>query len=372
MRDVYINSLGAFLPGAPVQNADMEEYLGFVHGKRSRHRAMALRKNRIRTRHYALDKGGTCHYSSAQMASKALESAISKSEISKADLTYLAASSTLGDILVPGLASHIHALLKIHPIEVANFQSVCASVLMALKSAWLQVRVGEHECASVTGVEFSSRYFRPGFYEGVLKFKDGVPYEADFLRFTLSDGGGAAIIEGKPNSRQNSLKIHWIDLRSYADRFDTCMLGGGVRTEDAIKPWSQYNSGEEACKNGAFVLSQDFELMKRMIPVWVSHYLELIDKRRIVIEEIDHVCSHYSSHSLREETISLLKKSGAMIPEEKWFSNLYTKGNTGTASILIMLEELFYSGVLQKGEKILCHVPESGRGMNGFMLLEVV
>ena len=74
-------------------------------------------------------------------------------------------------------------------------------------------------------------------------------------------------------------------------------------------------------------------------------------KRKIVIDEIDHVCSHYSSHSLREETIRLLKRAGAMIDEKKWFTNLYSKGNTGAASIFIMLEELYRTKNLQKGEK---------------------
>lgn len=112
--------------------------------------------------------------------------------------------------------------------------------------------------------------------------------------------------------------------------------------------------------------------MKRMLPVWISHYLDLIDKRRIVIEEVDYVCSHYSSHGLRDEIIVLLNHAGAMIDENKWFTNLYTKGNTGAASIFIMLEELYHQGNLKKGEKILCHVPESGRCLNGFMQLEVV
>ena len=66
--------------------------------------------------------------------------------------------------------------------------------------------------------------------------------------------------------------------------------------------------------------------------------------------------SHYSSHSLREEVIALLKSAGAMIDEEKWFSNLSTKGNTGTASIFILLEELYYSGRVRQGEKyyVMC------------------
>jgi 3-oxoacyl-[acyl-carrier-protein] synthase-3 len=60
------------------------------------------------------------------------------------------------------------------------------------------------------------------------------------------------------------------------------------------------------------------------------------------------------------------------IPYEKWFTNLITHGNTGSASIYIMLEELFNSNRLIKGQKILCYIPESGRFSTAFMSLEVV
>ncbi len=150
------------------------------------------------------------------------------------------------------------------------------------------------------------------------------------------------------------------------------MVGGAVKHDQDWRYWSSFSDPVAAAHAGALHLFQDFELMKRMLPVWVSHYLDLIDKGRIAIDRIDHVCSHYSSHGLREEITVLLEQAGAMIDEKKWFTNLYTKGNTGAASIFIMLEELYREGDLKKGETILCHVPESGRCMNGFMLLEVV
>lgn len=374
MNDVYVNGLGAFLPGNPVANAEMEDYLGHIFGKPSKYRSASLKQNQIKTRHYALDKEGHSLHSSSGMAATAVQTAIRNSEISLDNISYLATSATLGDGLVPGLASHVHAALGTKEIEIANFQSVCASAMMAFKSAYTQLKAGEHSCAAVTGSEFASRYFRPGNYECVDAYKAAgeIPFQADFLRFTLSDGAGAALLETKPNARQLSLKVNWVDIRSYANRFDTCMVGGAVKQDESWNYWSGFGDPVAAAKAGALILIQDFDLMKRMLPVWVSHYLDLIDKGRIVIDEIDHVCSHYSSHGLREEIIILLRQAGAMIDESKWFTNLYTKGNTGAASIFIMLEELYHSGKLKKGEKILCHVPESGRCLNGFMMLEVV
>ena len=374
MGDVFINGLGCFLPGEPISNREMEDHIGRVGGASCRYKSLVLRQNRIKTRHYAIDKAGHATHSNCEMAALAVEDAVKKSEVSAKDISFLATSTTQGDLMVPGLASHVHARIGIPPIEIASFQSVCASSLMAMKAAYLQLRADEHRCAAVTGSEFSSRFFRPGFYEHTNAYRQTgeVPLEAAFLRFTLSDGAGAAILETRPNQRQPSLKICWIRLRSYADRFDTCMIGGGVRHNGTTDFWSHFDNAKDAMEAGAFVLAQDFELMKRMIPVWVSHYLGLIDEGLIRIPEIDHVVSHYSSQSLKEEVVRLLTSAGAMIDEEKWFSNLSTKGNTGAASIFILLEELYRSGALKTGEKILCHVPESGRALNGFMLLEVV
>lgn len=61
-----------------------------------------------------------------------------------------------------------------------------------------------------------------------------------------------------------------------------------------------------------------------------------------------------------------------MVPEERWFTNLYTKGNTGCASIFIALDELLRAGNLKPGQTILCMVPESGRFVTAFMRLTVI
>ncbi|XYI02953.1 hypothetical protein ACMHYB_25645 [Sorangium sp. So ce1128] len=44
--------------------------------------------------------------------------------------------------------------------------------------------------------------------------------ETEFLRWTLFDGAGAWLLETRPNEGRRSLRVEWIDLCSYADRFD--------------------------------------------------------------------------------------------------------------------------------------------------------
>jgi 3-oxoacyl-[acyl-carrier-protein] synthase-3 len=375
LSPVYLNALGAFLPGPPISNEDAETYLGMIHGVPSRHRASVQKRNGVQTRHYALDRDRRPRYSNAQMAALAVREALKRSEIAAGDLEYMATATTQGDLLVPGHASAVHSMLDCPPIELGNFQSVCASGMMALKSAYLHIRAGETRNGVACASEFSSRWFQNEKYEPALPNhgEPGTPIDMEFLRWTLSDGAGAAILESRPNRQGLSLRVEWIDLRSYANRFETCIYAGTPSNRDTVmKPWSYYKNPAAAAEDGAMLLKQDFDLLYQMFPTWVAHYVNLVEQGKIVVDEIDYFLAHYSAKSLRKRMVRLLERTGCMIPEEKWFTNLYTKGNTGAASIYIMLEELVNDGPLVAGQKILCFVPESGRSIVSFALLTVV
>jgi len=94
----------------------------------------------------------------------------------------------------------VHHALGLPPLEIASHQSVCGSAMMALKNAALQIHAGEHRAALALGAEFSSRYFRPGHYLGTAAIDAAGELSGDgeFLRWTLSDGAAALIIEPAP------------------------------------------------------------------------------------------------------------------------------------------------------------------------------
>ncbi len=374
-KNVFITGCGSFLPGAPVSNDAMEDHIGRIHGRPSLLGRRALRWNGIETRHYALDSNGDSFDTNAAMSAKAVHAALDSAGLSTDDLGFLATATTQGDYLVPGHATAVHGELGRRSMEIASFQSVCGSSLMAAKAAWLNVKAGEHRIAAACAGEFSSRWFRPAFYEGtaLVDAKGRARAEADFLRFTLSDGAGAVVMEDAPKRDGQSLRVDFIDIVSLADRFDPCMWAGASvenRTEIS-KGWAA--SGPVAAHAaGAIALLQDFDLLKRVIRAWVGVYLEKVDLKRIVPDSVDWLLCHYSATSLREEIVSLLEKTDAMIPQQKWFSNLPHVGNIGSASIWVMLDEFLKSGRLRRGEKVLCVVPESGRALVGFMMLEAV
>lgn len=375
LRDVFITGTGAFLPGEPVDAEAMESFIGRIGGRSSAVGRRALRWNGVETRHYALNADGRPLHSNASMTADALRAALDDAGLAAADLDFLATATTQGDYLVPGHAAAVHGELGCGPMEIASHQSVCASALTALKHAWLSVRAGEAEVAASAAGEFSSRWFRPEFYEGttLVDAKGRARVEADFLRFTLSDGAGAVVLEPRPRTDALSLKIEWIDLTSLAGRFDPCMWAGSTFADrsDMRSAWSHVGP-VAAHAAGSVALVQDFELLKIVIRAWIGVWLEKVDTGRIDPARVDHLLCHYSARSLREEIVGLLESTAAMIPESKWFSNLATVGNIGAASIWVMLDAFLKSGRAKRGERVLLIVPESGRAMVGFAMCEVV
>ena len=375
MRDVFITGAGAHLPGPPIGAEAMEDFIGRVGGRDSRLGRRALRWNGIETRHYALDPEGAPFTSNAAMCARAVEAAAEAAGAAPQGLDHLAAATTQGDLLAPGHAAQVQAALGVGPLEIASFQSVCASALMAAKSAWLSVASGEAEQAAATAGEFSSRWFRPAFYEGsdLIDAKGRLDMSAEFLRWTLSDGAGAVWMAPQPARRGLSLRVDAIDIVSLAHAYDPCMWGGARAAErhDPTKSWAHMGP-QAAIEAGGFALMQDFNQLKIIIRAWIGEYLRLVDKGRIDPDAVDHLLLHYSAKSLREEIIEILHQTGGMIPEEKWFNTLATTGNTGSASIWIMLEALWAKGAIAPGQKLLLIVPESGRAMVGFMQVTAV
>jgi len=100
--------------------------------------------------------------------------------------------------------------------------------------------------------------------------------------------------------------------------------------------------------------------------------VRVIARRGIVASEVDWFLPHYSSDYFRQPLYDRMAEIGFAVPQDRWFTNLSTKGNTGSASIYIMMEELFHSGRLRRGEKLLCMIPESSRFSIAYMLLTVV
>ncbi|MGA7097676.1 MAG: iron-containing redox enzyme family protein [Acidimicrobiia bacterium] len=364
----YITGIGSYLPGEPVGNDEIEAYLGTLEGSQRMRRRM-LDANGIEKRHYAIDRQGRTLMLNEELAVAAIRAALHNRGISAREVGMLATGTTQGDLPVPGFASMVHGRLGGGPMEVLSAGGVCCSGIAALRAAEAAVQLGRHPVAVAVGSELVSRTLRS------TRFEDRAPsFDAGFLRFMLSDGAGAVVIEDKPRPNGISLRIDWSHLVSHAHRFPVCMYAGAATpdTVEAGATWQDQATPAQAHEAGMLNLRQDTAVLGNIVALGVEEYIGLVRDGRVVPEAIDHLLVHYSSEYFRSDIVRLMSEAGLLIPEDRWFTNLRTKGNTGAASIYVMLEEAFTGGRFSPGDRILLMVPESGRFSVSFVHLTCV
>lgn len=369
----YITHIGKYLPGEPIQNDAMEAYLGYVNDRPSRTKARILKSNGIQQRYYALNRQQQTTISNSQMAAAAVRDTLQQADRAPQDIDLLTCGTTWPDLLVPGFASMVHGELpELAPLEATSHQGVCCAGVAAMKYAMSQIQMGHKRQAIAVASELASRLFKNTRFESeaAIQADEKMPFDTEFLRWMLSDGAGACLISDRP-AGSLSLKIEWIELVSHANAYPVCMYAG-VDSPDTLQSWMDYPSQVQAAEAGAINLRQNIRLLDNVVQLGVEGWIRLVEAGRICPGEIDWLLCHYSSHFFRSQIVELLTQANCMVPESKWFTNLYSRGNTGCASIYLMLEELFNSGKLQPGQKIACFVPESGRFTTAYMLLTVV
>lgn len=374
--DVFITRTAAYLPFDPVSNDEIEQVLGMVGGKPSRARRVVLRSNGIKSRHYAIDRAtGEPAMTNAQLTVRAIEGLGDTGQVD-----VLATGTTLPDQLMPNHAVMVHGELKWPRLEVVSCAGICLAGTAALKHAWLAIRAGEARRAVATGSELASPLLRAQLFDAeaehkvaALEERPELAFEKDFLRWMLSDGAGAMLLENQPRGPL-SLRIHWIDLSSAAHQLPACMYAGADKTADGgLKGWLRY-SAEAWGAQSIFAVKQDVRLLNDNIgtATFAEPLAAIAAKRGLTADGIDWFLPHMSSWFFADELERRLVEIGLPVPRERWFTNLSDKGNTGSASPYIMLDELFKSGRIEKGQRILMYVPESGRFSCGFVYLEAV
>jgi 3-oxoacyl-[acyl-carrier-protein] synthase-3 len=375
-NEVYITGCGAYLPGEPVDNEHIAERLG--GGTSSALRERVLAANGIRTRHYALDERGETTMLNEELAAEAVQRALKDRGFDIEQLGMLATGTTQGDVLVPGFASMVHGRLGGAPMEVLSAAGVCASSMAAFRAAAAGVRLGEHDVAAVVGSELISRALKASrFAPETTSARSG--FDAEFLRWTLSDGAAAVVLEPRPRPDGLSLRVDWTHLVSYAHEHATCMRAGLAADDGPIdgggpqrRTWLDYPTVAEAERAGLLRLRQDVRALPELFGVGLREFVTLVRDGKFDPREVDHVLCHYSAEHFKADIFKLLRDADLMIDEERWFTNLHTRGNTGAASIFVMLEECWRTNRFKAGDRILLIVPESGRFSFAFAHLTCV
>lgn len=377
---VYINRTSHYFPNEPVSNDEMEQYLGYIDNKPSKSKKIVLRNNGITNRYYALNKEHKSTHTNAQMTAEAVRALFENQPDELTEVQLLSCGTSSPDQMMPSHGVMTHGWIpEIGGIEVVSPAGVCCAGMHALKFAYLAIKSGEVKKAVATGSErFSGLLVSEVFEEEAQKLKEMeenpyIAFQKDFLRWMLSDGASAFLMTDEPNPDGLSLQVEWIEGVSYANEMDTCMYMGGEKQPDgSLKGFMDYTP-EEIMTKSIFSVKQDISLLSdNIVPLGGKKIKEIFEKKGLGVNDIDYFLPHISSNFFKSKIYDMIEIYGGGIPYEKWFINLYTVGNVGAASIYLMIDELFKSGRLKKGEKILCLVPESARFSYMYAMLTVV
>ena len=378
-KEVYINNTSIFLPNEPIGNEQMEEYLGYINDRPSRSKSIVLRNNGIKRRFYAITKEGISTHTNAQMTALAVKELFKNDADGLKSIELLSCGTSSPDQMMPSHGVMVHGWLpETNAIEVVSPSGVCCAGMHALKYAYMATKTGDVKLSVATGSERLAVSLKSANYEDeAQRLKELVedPYigfEKEFLRWMLSDGAAAFLISDKKNETGISLRVDWIDGYSYAHELEACMYMGGDKLKDgSLRGYLDYTP-QELTAQSILSIKQDVKLLSKNIVLYGGYGVKaVLDKHGVKSEEIDYFLPHMSSEFFKDKIYQQLIANGTGIMYDKWFVNLSQMGNVGAASVYFMVDELFHSGKLKKGDKIFLLVPESARFSYMFALLTV-
>ena len=349
--DCYITRTGGFLPGPAIDNQDISAFMGELPGE-SDTKEKILRMNGIKKRHYALDRQQAPTHDVYGLATSAVEDCLDGAELSS-PIGYLSAGTTNTPLVAPGLASILHARLSAlgfckYGVEINSNSGICTSAAQSIVNACRAVHLGDHDSALCVGVDQPSDILKSTAIdipcdrdEHSDDIKNSKWFMSVFLRFMLSDGAGAFLIQDKPSSTGVSFKVNWTYSKSFAHETPLCMK----------------------LESRTLLLSQDVNILNRYIKPYSREAVAgAMEANEDHLANYHMVLPHLSSFILRRMMITNIRElcRGADRTVGYW-TNLETAGNTGAASIFLMLDEYARTHEMQAGDKILLFVPESGQ-----------
>src|SRR4051812_28042908 len=229
LKQVYITQTASFFPNEPVQNDEMEEYLGYINNTPSKSKAIVLRNNGIKRRYYAMTRDKKPTHTNAELAAASVRKLFSTKEELK-DVELLSCGTSSPDQMMPSHGVMVHGYLpELGDVEVVSPSGVCCAGMHALKYAYLAVRAGNAKKAIASGSErFSASLVAANFEDEAQRLKElsndpYISFDKEFLRWMLSDGASSFLLSDQPNKNSLSLRIDWIEGTSNAGTHEACM-----------------------------------------------------------------------------------------------------------------------------------------------------
>ena len=301
---------GSYAPPKVVTNDDLSQFLDTSD-------EWIQQRVGVKERHFSVNE------TAADMAAKAAQAAIENSGVNPEEIDLILLATITGESQVPSTACVVQGLLGLNCMAL-EVNAACSAFDCALETVAGYFARGKVRKALVIGTERMSR---------ILDFTDRG------TAVIFGDGAGALVLEAGEN---------YIDSVFYVQGNEEVI---GCALPVGNSPY--YERGQER-KPMAYMDGQ--ATFKFAVNAIVKDCNELVKRNGLTYDDIAFIVPHQANMRIIDFASRKLK-----VPMEKFSVNIDRFGNTSSASIPMMLDELNRAGKLKRGDLLL--LPAFGGGL---------
>lgn len=301
---------GSYAPPKVVTNDDLSQFLDTSD-------EWIQQRVGVKERHFSVNE------TAAEMAAKAAQAAIENGGVNPEEIDLIILATISGESQVPSTACVTQKLLGLNCMAL-EVNAACSAFDFALETVAGYFARGKVRKAIVIGTERMSR---------ILDFTDRG------TAVIFGDGAGAVVLEAGEN---------YIDSVFYVQGNDEVI---GCALPVGNSPY--YERGQER-KPLAYMDGQ--ATFKFAVNAIVKDCNEIVKRNNLTYDDIAYIVPHQANMRIIDFASRKLK-----VPMEKFSVNIDRYGNTSSASIPMMLDELNRGGKLKKGDLLL--LPAFGGGL---------
>ena len=263
----------------------------------------------------------------SSMAAEAGRQAMEEAGIGPEEIDLILAATATPDHIFPCAACEIQERLQAVNAVCFDLNAACSGFLFAYQTAQAYIASGVYRTVLVVGSESLSRI---------------VNWEDRGTCILFGDGSGAAVLRAQEGK-------NWIPAAHSNGKGGPALLCTGPNAAKAGEKGNLPGQSEDWNKGAEMEITMDgkavFQFAVRKVPE-VIH--EVLDSNGLTAEDIDWFILHQANKRIVESVAKRLKTDISRFP-----MNLQEYGNTSSASIPILLNEMNRKGLMKKGQKIV-------------------
>ena len=335
MAGITIIGTGHYVPGEPIPNENLARVMdtsdAWIHPRTG-----------IRQRHYAAE-GETA----SDLGAKAAERAIEAAGIDRAEIDAIVCATMTADYKFPGSGGLVGAKLGIQGVPAFDLSAQCASIPFCLQMANGLIATGAARTILLVAADAHAGFMPWTDWDVVYGERDDVVSEEARAQATrhrglaviFGDGAGAMILRRAEVEGHGFLGAQLHTDGDFAE--DIALLGGGFRS----RPFLTHEMIDQELYVPRMAGRSLFKHAVTKLPRVVR---ELCARHECAVEDVDWMLAHQANDRINNAVREALK-----LPPEKVPSNIARYGNTSSATIAILLDELIRDGSIQRGQ-LLC------------------